>query len=360
MNRTLINTWLGLASDQWPPDHYTLLGLEAGEQNMELVEQRVHERMERVRGYQLSHPEEATEGMNRLAQALVFLTDLASKKTYDARPPAISAVFARNAGAVPVFTSSPKTNPAAGGPLENFASPSTRTIVDSDTTPMPLLAPGVPAAARSSSGNPGPSSDSSAPSKKTVATPILLSAGADPVFETARSSPAATRGLGTKHALYQRLAQTRRLQRAWEKAGDFLSQPRTRLNGPAQESALVRHLTSIRELIDDFPAFLGRAGTPGQHVVCIGRQHLVGPTFKMLDVQQRAALAHDWVAGRTLLAQHRQFLRQELQAYRRRSWWKRKTRAVRSSLNDHPGFVILGAGCVAAAIAIFHWLTAVR
>ena len=40
--------------------------------------------MEKVRRYQLNHPELATEVMNRLAQALVCLTDPAAKQAYDA------------------------------------------------------------------------------------------------------------------------------------------------------------------------------------------------------------------------------------------------------------------------------------
>src|SRR5580704_4876174 len=83
MNRTLIRKWLEIASDSWPPDHNTVLGLEPGEGDLACIEQRVRERMERARCYQLSHPEEATEAMNRLAQALVCLTDPAAKRDYD-------------------------------------------------------------------------------------------------------------------------------------------------------------------------------------------------------------------------------------------------------------------------------------
>ena len=39
---------------------------------------------DRVRRYQLTHPELATEAMNRLAQALCCLTDPVTKRAYDA------------------------------------------------------------------------------------------------------------------------------------------------------------------------------------------------------------------------------------------------------------------------------------
>lgn len=84
MNHELICSCLRLSSTSWPPDHYTLLGLEPGEVDTRRIEQRVQERMEKLRRYQLTHPEQATEGMNRLAQALVCLTDPIAKEAYDA------------------------------------------------------------------------------------------------------------------------------------------------------------------------------------------------------------------------------------------------------------------------------------
>ncbi len=84
MSHELICEWLGLAAETWPPDHYRLLGLAPGESDAERIEQRVHERLEAVRHYQMAHPEQATEAMNRLAQAYVCLTDASSKRAYDA------------------------------------------------------------------------------------------------------------------------------------------------------------------------------------------------------------------------------------------------------------------------------------
>jgi hypothetical protein len=74
---------LGLSAEVWPPDHYTLLGLKRGESDKQLIEQRVHERMQQLRSYQLSYPDQATEAMNRLAQAYGCLTDAAARQAYD-------------------------------------------------------------------------------------------------------------------------------------------------------------------------------------------------------------------------------------------------------------------------------------
>jgi hypothetical protein len=74
---------LGLSAEAWPPDHYTLLGLKRGESDRQLIEQRVHERMRQLRTYQLSYPDQATEAMNRLAQAYGCLTDPPARQAYD-------------------------------------------------------------------------------------------------------------------------------------------------------------------------------------------------------------------------------------------------------------------------------------
>ena len=75
MNRDMICVWLGLADKHWPPDPYALLGLSAEQCDAPLIEKRVHEQMCRLRGYQLLHPEEATEGMTRVAQAYIALIE---------------------------------------------------------------------------------------------------------------------------------------------------------------------------------------------------------------------------------------------------------------------------------------------
>ena len=61
-----------------------LLGLTPGLSDPEEVERLVLDRMARLRSHQLLHPELVTEGMNRLAQALVCLTDPAARAAYDA------------------------------------------------------------------------------------------------------------------------------------------------------------------------------------------------------------------------------------------------------------------------------------
>src|SRR6516165_9105897 len=75
MSDELIRTWLKLPPEPWPPDPRTLLGLEPGESDASRIEARAQERMEQVRRYQWAHPDEVTEAMRWLAQAVVSLTN---------------------------------------------------------------------------------------------------------------------------------------------------------------------------------------------------------------------------------------------------------------------------------------------
>src|SRR5581483_7006729 len=83
VDTSVICTWLGIPPNQWPPDHYTLLGLPPGEPDAEKIERQVQQRLEQVRRYQLTNPEPATEAMNRIAQAFVCLTDPQARRAYD-------------------------------------------------------------------------------------------------------------------------------------------------------------------------------------------------------------------------------------------------------------------------------------
>jgi hypothetical protein len=82
MNQQICD-WLGLPTGNWPPDHYTLLGLKPNESDPHVIEERVQERMQRVRPFQLNYPEQVTEAMNRLAQAFSCLTDPTARKAYE-------------------------------------------------------------------------------------------------------------------------------------------------------------------------------------------------------------------------------------------------------------------------------------
>jgi hypothetical protein len=348
MSHEVICTWLGLPADPWPPDHYTLLGLEPGQADPERIERQVHERLDRVRCYQLTHPEQVTEAMNRLAQAFVCLTDPVARKAYDA---ALFPDRAAAAGApLAVLVGEPRAaEPARAVPWESSPAgaappPAPQTEIDWATSPPPprlLVGPPAPV--------PFPPAGDGAPAPAAPGAPAF-----DPVLEAARNSVPARRGLGTKRALYHRIARTRRLLHVWDQAGKYLGEPTRRVTRPAEATELIRQLTTIRELLRGFPPLLGEAGQPGYLVLALARQQAVVPTFQSLLPSQRAALVRDWQAGRALLSAHRQFLRQEVRALRRKSAWGQALRATRAAINDHPGWVLVALALLAMVIALWR------
>ena len=74
MDAGLLRTWLGLPPGPWPPGDREILGLADGPADPATVELRALAQMDRLRPHQLRYPELVTEGMNRLAQAMIALT----------------------------------------------------------------------------------------------------------------------------------------------------------------------------------------------------------------------------------------------------------------------------------------------
>lgn len=363
----VICTWLGIPPDQWPPDHYALLGLTAGESDVERIEQNVHQRLERVRHYQLTHAEAATEAMNRLAQAFVCLTDAEAKRAYDRlllgepeepepeppAPPSAPAATPTPAPAEPPaqWSAAPADTPVPASHQ--------RTVLDlslGDTAERLPPPPAVPLPVEEIEApelidlaeEPPPAAAVPAEPPPAPVEPI------DAVLESARSSQPARRGLGTKRALYYRVARTRSLLTAWLRAGKYLNDPKRKLSRPAEAREFLELLAAIRRLLDNFPPLLGEAGQPGYLVVALARQQVIVPTFQTLLPSQREALARDWAAGQKLLLAHKDFLRQELRALRHKTPLGRALRAARAFLNEHPAGLLVVLGLLAVAIALWR------
>ncbi len=305
-NRDLIASTLGLPAGAWPPDHYTLLGLPVGTADTAEVEWRVLDRMERLRRYQLTHPESITDAMNRLAQAMVCLTDPEAKRAYDStlnrRPPAATEA----------------TVPLLDGRLE--PSPPAVPPPPEPTAPLAVLpaepAPPVP----------------------------------PPVGEFAFTPPSRSAG---RRVLYRQLAGARRLLRAWDRIGKYLADPDRRLVRRTDAVELVRHLQVIRAAIDETTPLGELAGEPGSLVLALSRQPLFTQTFRSLLPGQRAALADDWRAGRAAIAAHHRLLRRRIWLSRRRP----KLRPIgsgRSLVAEHPDVLLLLLGLSALLVAVYR------
>ena len=364
MNRELICTWLEIPDAPWPPDHYCLLGLEPGETSIERIEEQVHRRLESVRRYQLTHAEVVTEAMNRLAQAFVCLTDPAAKRAYDiellgeaAPEPQSPAVAVQEAPPLAWLREAPEEL----APIESEGAEILPESQVEAPASSPLSAESVDAAPEEGQGRvpttlAGPPLDATPPD---IVIPEGLPGSAvlpaaeklDPAAAEA-SAARARRGIGTKRSLYFRIARTRKLLAAWERAGKYLAQPQRRIARPAEAMELIRLLARIQSLLGGFPPVLGQAGQPGYLVVALAMQQAPVPMFQTLLPSQRDSLAQHWEAGRKFLAAHCQFLRREARARRKRSRIGRAARAVASFVAEYPEYVLFALALLAVTFAI--------
>jgi hypothetical protein len=367
MKHDLICSWLNLPPETWPPDHYALLGLPPGEADLARIEHRVHERLARLRCYQLSHPEQATAAMNLLAQAFCCLSDPAAKRAYDAahfpdltppRPPAVLVAAAVPALPSPAAPPLPAPYVATVETVTDAAPTSVQTQVDWQTSAPPVRIP--PATVTAIVPVAAPAVEKATPRPSAAITTVVAAPDTQvsvPLFEEASSSPAARRGLGTKRALFERVTHTRELRQAWERAGRYLNKPARRLSRNVEVTDLVRSLRAVVELLDGFPPLLGRPGQPGYRVIALARRPNSAEEFKGYDAEQRELLARDWQTGHALLTAHCHFLRAEVRKVRRTGWIGQGVRAVRAVLNDYPDWVWLCIVPVVVAACLFAvWL----
>jgi hypothetical protein len=376
MSRELICSWLGLPPGEWPPNHYTLLGLSPGECDLHLIEMRVHQRLDAVRRYQMCHPEPATEAMNRLAQAFVCLTEPAAKRRYDVD------VLGLPLPAVATATAEPEISAATTNGVEwtnGHASASVDTVTGEHSAPgSPTPAPAsdtkvIVVGSNDTVPSPPPIRrppptdpefavadllpllvDSTPPSSPTPPPPSAPKI--DPAAELARSHQA-RRGLGSRRAFLQRARQTRRLLELWRQLGQYLASSRRRLPRAAEAEPLVNLLEELDAELVTFPPVLGEAGQPGYHVVNLARQEdLDHPAFHLLDREERKSISRDWQSGLNLLEAHRSFLLGELRCLRRRGMCYWVVRTVRAFVNERPTVVLLGLAALALLIAVLRRL----
>ncbi|MGL4553429.1 MAG: hypothetical protein ACRC33_19860 [Gemmataceae bacterium] len=314
MSRELLSAWFGVPAESWPPDHYRLLGLTAGEPDLDLVERRVHERMDEVRRYQVMHPEPATEAMNRLAQAFVCLSDAQQKRAYDAT-----------------------LVPAAPPP---------------PPPPVPPPSPDVPHAWLHTPGEGGPGGAAALVVEPPPAVEVMPPVPVDVVEQAARASPQARHGLATRRALFQRIARTRQVMRSWFALGRFLEDETRQLTRP-QAKEMFKLIERIEEELHDFP-LMGEAGQPGYLIVTLTRLDK-SKTLVNLAPSQREALSRDWKAGLKFLRAHRDYLRDEVRTHRRRGWWEGTVRSFRAVINEQPlAALVLLLALAALGVAVWR------
>lgn len=285
METELIYAWLEIPPGSWPPDHYTLLGLPPDLFDSAQIEGRVQERMQRVRHFQLTHPELATEAMNRLAQALLCLTNPAEREKYNQQ------LQGGGAGLVVAKVAQPRAQSEAEIlPVGVIVS---RFDAESSTPVQHAEKPAIPQVSKSP------------PTPPTERKPLL-----------------------------ETIALARRLVSEWQfVGGQVLAPSRTEV-----EAIELRRLRRrLNALSDDLKAAgipLGQPDQPGFKLLSLGHSHSGLADLGMMD---QPSLANDWNVGLEWLRDWRRLLKAEVARQRRRAWPRRWLRKLGRFYLRHPG-----------------------
>lgn len=341
VDHSLLRSWLGLPPGPWPPDHYALLGLPPGSSDPAAVEVAALERMARLRQHQLLHPELVTEGMNRLAQALVCLTDPAARAAYEAQ-----------LGLTPAVVEAPSPRPPEPPPLpyevvEKFPGPT--------ALPPPADVTQVIEVAGSSALAPAPLpfevvDDGPAPRPPYEVVP-------EPVVEALVVAPPRSEWKpASRRQLYARLVRLRRLREAWEKLKPSLGDPREPLDRPVRVLAFLEAIAEVRPVLAALAGLVGEPWLPGGLVAAVVRQPLSLQTVRALLPDQRRAVALDWRKADEELARETVRLRELSRSGRKfRPRFRRRGRAALAvgwALGNPETLLLALAAAVAVAALI--------
>jgi hypothetical protein len=290
MDAGLLRKWLGLPPGPWPPGDREVLGLADGPADPATVELRALAQMDRLRPHQLRHPELVTEGMNRLAQAMIALT---AGGAAPALPPKPRKHAKRKPKSVPILPDDlALSEPAAVLPEVVVAAPAP-VILDAEIVTVPAAEP-----------EPAPA--------------VALDPG-EPVPVPEPPPPGTVYVPSDRRAAYRELVDLRRLMRTWDRLRTTLAVPGEPFATPAKVLLLLEAADDIRASSNQtFPIISGR------DVVAVLRHPLPLGLIRSLVPSQRLAVARDWAQAAADLQYQYETLRQGL----RRSVPRRGTNRV--------------------------------
>lgn len=311
MNLPLLQQWLGLPAGVWPPDDRTMLGLPPGPVDAALAEQNALVRMETLRPHQLLHPELVTEGMNRLAQALIAVS----------APPKATSVFDTlpdlGQGSVAVG-SAVQTLPAPVYQVVDVEAADDE-VVEAEVVEQPLPPPIPPPR----------------PLVQLEADPLVLSD--DDILPPAGATATRT----DRRKLYRELAFLRQLRKAWERIGPVAGVPSEPVRTAEAVYLVLVTRQELQRLFDIRPDLTDDLDRGGRLVTAVFSQPHAAAVLRELVPSQRAAVAADWAAGRVGLFARYTGLRRHIRAMRPKRWGIRLAGKVGGFFRGNPEWLLV-------------------
>lgn len=286
MNTALLLQWLDLPPGPWPPDDRTLLGLPPGKIDPAAAELRALALMEKLRPHQLVNPDLVTEGMNRLAQALIAAT---------AAP---AAPFFPEVSLEPDPPPKPvrqKPSTEAGPKILDAEVVQTAEIVDAEVVSV------APTARRIAKAIP------IAPAE-VIPEPLPIPAEL-PTIPDVPPPP-------NRRVAYRELAALRALRRAWDTIRPSIGVASNPLLTPADVCEFIEGIATVRAALQRKHLPPLDAESPGKVVRGVVRHPLPLSVMRELIPTQRQALAWDWAGGDAAIRQRSAGIRAALKRSR--------------------------------------------
>jgi hypothetical protein len=325
MNTALLLQWLGLPPGPWPPDDRTLLGLPPGKIDPTAAELRALALMEKLRPHQLVNPDLVTEGMNRLAQALIAAT---------AAP---AAPFFPEVSLEPDPPPKParqKPTTEAGPKILDAEVVQTAEIVDAEVVRVApnarRIAKAVPVAPAEVSPDPLP-------------IPTEL-----PTIPDVPPPP-------DRRAAYRELAALRAFRRAWDTVRPSIGVASNPLLTPADVCELIEGVATVRAALRQKHLPPLEADGPGKAVRGVVLHPLPLGVMRELIPTQRQALAWDWANGDAVIRQRSAGIRAALKRSRPPRRFRQKFASARRWVGRNPECWLALAtalGLVAAGVRV--------
>lgn len=345
MKTESLRTWLGLPPGPWPPDDRTLLGMPAGPTTAIDVETRAMAQMDKLRPYQLTSPDVVTEGMNRLAQAMIALSDEANRRASvggilgPATPkrfaPPLSKPAPKRDDAADLILDADQLNPAPQSSAATNHPGLEPEVMDAEVLDaevldaevlgqpdIPLIRTDAPRA------NPRP---------KSVAVPAIV----------VQAPPGATYNPAERRKGYHDLVSLRKLVLAWEKLQPYVASPSEPLDTPAAIFGYLQAAQDCRERLMNRRHLRLWFTKHGRIVLGVIRNPVGMTVLRELQPKQRKRLALDWAHATAALYGYREGLREELRSTRPKSYSRKLLRELRFWMRDNPEWLL---GCAAAVV----------
>jgi hypothetical protein len=291
------------------------------------------ERMEILRPHQIVHPDLVTEGMNRLAQAMIAMT-----AAVPAPPPAPPAVRKPKKPAKTPPPAPAEVNLELAGFVPTASAPA---VLDAEVLNVAAAQSAMPFVPESRAVNP-----------EEPEIPAL-----DDPIEIPEPPPGTVKVPSPRRKAYRTLSLLRRFAEGWDRLRPILGDPGEQLTTPVRIFAFLEASRDLRAVLNEASdldsSFRMNAGAMTLRVI-----HDPAKLTLLRDMvpSQRRILARDWAVAKAELEVHRRVFRRATRQSRRSAGISRAAKGLQRFWKAYPEIILLVTLSLALIVALSRGL----